>query len=134
MKKSEYFKLATKAGCHKKRAWVLSAFTLTQEPPEAWKNNPYQYRIVQTPTGHFFVNDQQQLEKIDGTEAGVPPFKVDDGIKLDTGDYPNVSKPIVASLGNILFNLCAIVPAFGNKVEFNNHHTSHERLHYSKRC
>ena len=118
MKKSEYFKLATKAGCHKKRAWVLSAFTLTQEPPEAWKNNPYQYRIVQTPTGHFFVNDQQQLEKIDGTEAGIPPFKVDDGIKLDTGDYPNVSKPIVASLGNILFNLCAIVPAFGSKVEF----------------
>ena len=118
MKKSEYFKQATKAGCHIKRAWVLSAFTLTQEAPDAWKNNPYTYRIVQTPTGHYFVNDQKQLEKIDGTEAGIPPFKVTDGIRLEPGDYTNVNKPIVASLGNILFNLCAIIPAFGNKVEF----------------
>ena len=103
---------------HTQRRWVLAAFTIQQEGPDQWKTDPYVGRIVQTPTQHFFVNEQGELEVIENSFAGSPVFNFMDAIDLKAGDFENVLEDMRISLGNLFFNLCAIIPAFGKKVPF----------------
>ena len=45
MDKRTYFKLATRAGLYAKRQWVISAFSIIQESPDAYTKDPYPYRF-----------------------------------------------------------------------------------------
>ena len=118
MNKFEYFKLACKEKLFEQRRWVFSAFTVQQEGPQEWMKDPYFGRIVQTPSGSFFVNQQKELEPLENTLASKPVFHLMEGIALDKKEFDNVNEPMTVSLGNLIFNLCAIIPAFGDKVPF----------------
>lgn len=125
MNKIEYFKKACQAGLYKHRNWVFAAFTVVQEDPSAWKKgDTYAWRINQTPAGAFFVKPELdsagnfQLEPIEGTRPGEPPFNFLEAIDLEPGDFPNVKEKMTVSLGNLFFNLCSIIPAFGSKMDF----------------
>lgn len=121
MNKNDYLKLAFKNNLFALRAWVFSAFTLQQESPDQWKKNPYKYRIVQTPTGVYFVNAtgvDAELEPIEGCIPGQAPFALLDPIELKAREFENVQEDMVVSIGNLFFNLCSIIPAFGKKVDF----------------
>ena len=118
MNKFEYFKLACKEKLHEERKWVFSAFTLQQEAPQEWMKDPYFGRIVQTPTGAFFVNAQKELEPLDGSSPAKPVFHLMQGITLKKDEFENVYEDMTVSLGNLFFNLCSIIPAFGKKVPF----------------
>jgi hypothetical protein len=120
MNKLAFFLAAMKADEHRRRAWVFSAFTMTAEDPDEWKKRPYAYRIVQTPTGHFFVDpdNNMELSPIEGSKAGEPPFSVNEHIQLIPGDVPNLKKTVETSYGNLLFNYVAIVWALNSKIEF----------------
>ena len=74
MNRLDFFLAAMQAELFKRRAWVISAFTLTQEAPDAYQKDPYPYRIVTRPTGTFFINpdNTQELIQIEGTAAGQP--------------------------------------------------------------
>lgn len=119
MQKLDFFLKAMNAGEYKRTAWVISAFSLIMEGPQDWKKDPYPYRIVQTPTGHFFVDpESKELVQIEGTSGGVAPFTMHDRVALTAGQVENLSKDIETTYGNILFNHIVVIYPFGKKVAY----------------
>lgn len=118
MLKTEYFKSAMKAGMFKKLDWCIRAFSLTSEPEDEWKNNPYAGRIVQHHTGYYIVNEQQQLVKIEDAVAGQPMYAFAEHLTIDKGDIPNVQETMETSYGNLLWNWIVIVWPFGHKLPY----------------
>jgi hypothetical protein len=121
MKKLDFFLAAAAADECRRSAWVISAFSLIQEDPEKWKSDPYPYRIVQTPTGHFFVDptNPQNLIRLEDAKPGVPVFSHKEHIQLKAGQVPNLHKDVETSYGNLLFNYTSILYAFGpDRFEF----------------
>lgn len=130
MNKLDFFLKAMKAEEYRRRAWVTSAFSLIREGPDDWKKNPYAYRIVQTPVGHFFVDPENgnQLSPIDEFVAGQPPFLIKDKIRIGIKhDVPNNFRQVKSSseefdtdttYGNLLFNFVCIIYPFGKKIPY----------------
>lgn len=120
MKKLDFFIKAMQNGEYRRRAWVISAFSLIKEAPDAWKKDPYPYRIVQTPGGHLFVDPESgnQLSSIDGTTGDQAPFQIKDAIALEANSLPNLTEAIETTYGNLLFNYTAVIYPFGNKIPY----------------
>lgn len=123
MKKHDFFLAAMKAGEYRRRAWVISAFSIINEADDAWKRDPYPYRIVQTRTAYFFVNPEKtseliQLEDVDVASA---PFNHRDKFVMKTGDIPNYvdeQQDLVTSYGQFLFNWIMCVYPFNRKIPY----------------
>lgn len=122
MNKLPFFLAAMAAGECRRRAFIISAFSLIQEGPDDWRKEPYPYRLVQTPAGHFYVSptDIDKLVLIPDAPAGAPPFHNRDIVNLKAGDVPNLKEDIQSTYGRLLFNFMVIVYAFGNKVDYVN--------------
>lgn len=120
MDKRTYFLKAMQAEEFRRRAWVISAFSIINDGGDAWKKDPYAYRVVQMPTGHFFVDPEKngELTKIDDVKPGQPPFAFMDRVALKKGDMPNVTQDLDTTYGNVLLNYIMLVYPFGAKVEF----------------
>jgi hypothetical protein len=120
MNRLAFFLAAMKAELYRKRAWVFSAFTMIQEGPDDWRKDPYAYRIVQTPSGHFFVdpNNGLKLTPLDDAPIGQAPFFIKDRIQLKAGDVINLSKSVETNYGNLLANCITLVYPFGNKIPY----------------
>jgi hypothetical protein len=120
MNRHELFLAAMQALEFKRRAWVISAFALVRETPDAWKENPYPYRIVQTPTGHFYVSpdDTNKLVPIPGTKAGEPVLNLKEKVTIEKGTFINLDKTIETTYGNILANHILLIHPFGNKIPY----------------
>jgi hypothetical protein len=115
--KLTYFKLACQNRLYAKKAWVVSAFTLINEAPDAYKSDPYNYRLVQTPTNTSYVYNNE-LIPIPDTKPGQPLYNLKDRIIADSSFCPNVQQPVETTYGNVLVNLIALVTAFGTKIPF----------------
>lgn len=130
MHKLEYFKLAIKANCYSLKNWMLSAFSITHEDKDAWLKDPYVYRIVQTPSGAFFVDpdktgpDPINLTPIEGYSTGSPIFTAKDRIELLAGEIENLSTDITSTIGNVLFNKICLTSSFGDKIPYINERVS----------
>ena len=77
MNKTDYFLKAIQAGLFKKKAWVISAFSIIAEDPNIHKEDRYLYRLVQNTVGHFFISEinsggEPKLEAIEDGVAGQP--------------------------------------------------------------
>jgi hypothetical protein len=121
MNKREFFLKAMQAGEFKRRSWVISAFSLVKEIPDAWKHEPYPYRIVQTPAGHFFLDPEKgnALSMIDDAAPNEPPFRFLDHLNITQDDVPNVHEgEVTTTYGNVLFNFTCLVWPFGGRVGF----------------
>ena len=120
MNRVEYLLAALRAKCYTKRAWVVSAFAVTAEAPDEYKKDPYPFRIVQLPTGPMYVDPFKNgdLSPIVGAKHGEPVFTFDDEVTVDSSVCANVQGQIDTCLGNLIYNLCCIVPAFKTKVGF----------------
>jgi hypothetical protein len=120
MNKLQFFLAAMAAGEYRRRAWVISAFSMIREGPDDWRKDPYPYRIVQTNVGHFFVSpdNTNNLIPIEGTQGGGAPFYHKDQVELTAGQVPNLKKDVFTSYGNIFFNYSVLVYSFNDKVEF----------------
>jgi hypothetical protein len=120
MKRQDYFLAAMRAEMYRHKNWVISAFAVTQEGPDAYKADPYAYRIVQQPTGIFFVDPENpgQLLPLEDAQVGQPPFNKADKISLKAGDLPNVLEEVETSYGNVLANGILLVYPFKNKIPF----------------
>jgi hypothetical protein len=120
MSKASYFQNAMAAGEYKRRAWVISAFSLIHEGPEDWKVEPYAYRIVQTPVGHFYVNpeDPTSLLPIPQTKPGEPPFKIKDRVQLKKGTLVNLDRDVETTYGNWFYNELNLCYPFGSKIPY----------------
>ena len=120
MKREEFFMKAMAAGNYRRLPWIISALAVTRSEPDAWKGDPYPYRIVQTPTGAFFVDPEKgnELSPIDGTKSGEPPFNYRDRITVNPETMPNATGEIDTLYGNVLVNFITLVWPFGNKLPF----------------
>lgn len=118
MDKLSYLKVAMASGCFRKKAWIISAFAITAEGEEAWKENPYPYRIVRKLTGIYFVNPKGELERIDGAKGDEPLFKFLDPITVTPAMCKNAKAPVETFIGNWIQNEILLVNAFGSKIPF----------------
>ena len=120
MNRYEFFLAAMAAGEYRRAAWVISAFSMVLEGPQDWKADPYPYRIVQLPTGFFFVNPQNTAELLAITDAtaGQPLYRMKERVQAKEGDIPNLKQSVETSYGNLLFNCIALVYAFGDKISY----------------
>jgi hypothetical protein len=131
MLRREFFLKAMKAGEYKRKLWVISAFSLVKEIPDQWKTDPYPYRIVQTPAGHFFIDPEKggSLSMIEDAPAGLPPFSFKDSIELVQGEVENVHEEhITTTYGNVLFNYTCLIWPFGVRVAFKTGRIQAEKL------
>lgn len=120
MLKHDFFHAAMKAGVYKKLAWTISAFSLTKEDPEAYKQSPYPYRIVADPLGYSFCSpdNPEELIRLDDAAAGKPLFRFLEEAKVTPDTIPNAKEEIITTYGNVLFNWIVMVYAFGGKLPF----------------
>ena len=144
MNKLQYFTEAMKAGEYRRLAWIISAFSLTSEGPDDWKNDPYPYRIVQRPSGFFFVDPQipyteprpgyymtpeaiassgltdANLIRIDGAKPGEPLFSVAEQVQAAAGTVLNMADDEDTSYGRLLANQIVLCHSFGSKIPYQN--------------
>lgn len=123
MNKIEYFKAAMKSGLYKSRPWLISAFSLTREAPNKYLEDPYYLRLVNLPTGHFYVSEEAstgtlKLEKIIDATPNQPLFSFKDTLTVDHELCENVDTSITTTIGQVLFNLIVLVHAFGSRFPF----------------
>lgn len=122
MKREAYLIEALKSDVIKKKAWFISAFAVISEGPEDYTKDPYDYRIVQTPTGIFFIDPNNQegnrLTRIDDAVYGEPLFSFKDEVVIGKDICINATGPTETTLGNVLFNLVSLIPSFGSKIPF----------------
>ncbi len=120
MKKYDLFIKAMNAQEYRRTSWVISAFSLVREAVDEWKNNPFPYRIVQTPAGNFYVNPENTTEilKIDDAAAGQPIYRMTDAIDLKANTFINQKNDIRTTYGNVLANHILLIQAFGDKIPF----------------
>ena len=108
----------------KYRQWVISVFAITQAKDNKTK---MPWSVVRSPAGVFFVNpESMELEKIEDAKIGEPLAAMLDPITLPVGSFLNVEQETFTTVGNLLFNCCAIIPAFGKYFPFI---TGHVNLH-----
>jgi hypothetical protein len=126
MEKLIYFLKAIKSNAFLSNHWIFSCFSLTSEDEGLWKKDPYPYRLVQTPTGFYFVDPENnnELTQLKGTILGSPAFTFKDRIELNAGDLKNLDEDIITTTGNVIFNCICIINAFGSKIKFINKRAS----------
>lgn len=120
MDKRSFFIKALSGDAHLKRDWVLSIFSVFQEPEDAWTKNPYPYRLVLRNDMMYFIDLDKNgdFTIIDDYVYGKPLFSVKDKILLHHGDLPNVVEKTQTTYGNVLFNAVCLCWPFGGKIPF----------------
>lgn len=123
-KRHDFFIAAMKAGEYRRRAWVVSAFSMIHEGPEDWKKDPYPYRIVQTRTAYFYVNPENTEDLIQLTDAdpSKPPFDHKEKFVMKPGDILNYGEheqqDLITSYGQFFFNWVMLAYPFGGKIRY----------------
>lgn len=122
MNKNLFFISAIRSKAHWKRDWVLRAFSLVREKAVSPNQEKTAYRIVQEPTGFFFVNpmNNDQLEAIDDAVAGQALFTADTPLTVPAKFFNEWPEGGITTVGNLLFNATVIWPAFAGRFGYFN--------------
>ena len=119
MHKLDLFKAVLKTDTIRKTAWVVSAFSIINEDNNAWQNDPYPYRIVQTTIANYYVDpNTRELKIIEGCQPGQSVFKFKERIVLYPEDMVNVLEETETTIGNAYFNKVCLCDNFGSKIKF----------------
>lgn len=118
MNKLDYLKYAIKNDCHKKKAWLVSAFGTIKEEADPIANS-YPGKVVKLAWGYGFVNSAVEIITIEGlTKEDRVIFTFKDPLTIDSSWCENALEPVQTTIGNLIFNLLAMVPAFNSKIPF----------------
>lgn len=119
MNKFEVFLTAIETGRIRQRAWVLSAFSMIHEGMDDWKKDPYYLRLVQTPSGNFYVDaDMATLVPLPDAKPGEPILKFKEPMTVKAGQVGNLDRDITSTVGNVFVNATTLAYAFGNKIPY----------------
>lgn len=120
MKRLEFFKKALNAKAFAVRKWLIAAFSVINEGPKSYEQDPYPYRIVQLPTGNYFIDPEnnRELTLIEDAVIGQPIFRFLEDIEATPQMCINLKEPVMTKIGNVLFNQVCIVSCFGDRVPF----------------
>lgn len=107
---------------YKSKPWVISAFSLFIESEDAWRKNPYPYRIVKTVAGYFYCSkeDPTQLVKITDADISQPLFYVHDKISISPLNVVIAQEVTETTIGILFLNYLTIIYPFENKIPFIN--------------
>lgn len=125
-------------GCAARRyyfkEWTLRMFAYTElpetYPDSAIKDRQYleqnqdqeltsrAYWPVKVGDAIGYRNFSDQFVECVGLKANSAIVAVNDTLELNAGDVPNLTQRVVTRIGNVLFNYCTLVYAFGNKIPF----------------
>lgn len=124
MNKADFFKLAMREGKYKDSQWVIESFAITPtvEEKEALKEPKYLYPVHLT-TGYFFIDENNQLIKIDdAVDLDQPLLNYKDRLDIHKGEaWLNLKEDTLnTSYGNALMNMILLVHCFGEKVDYIN--------------
>lgn len=117
MKRLEYLAYALKMECYKRKAWVVSAFSITQDSLDLFNRDPYPGKLLRSPTMIQFQSSRD-LEVIENIPVDQPLFAFKERVIVTPEMCPNVREPVETCIGNIIVNLACIVNAFGTKLPF----------------
>lgn len=121
MKRLDYFLAAIKDKAYTRTDWIRSVFCIVQEDPEAYKKDPYAYRLIQRRDGYFFLDPNNNLEPTKLTDADITKELLSPADVLDVplGILPNTPKAIkTTTIGNVLFNAIVVAHPFKDKIDF----------------
>ena len=131
MNKKELFLLAMKSEEYRRKAFVISAFSIFDESSDAWKKNPYPYRIIQTKTGYFFVDpdNNNELTIIEDAIVGEALYGIKEKVSVTIAvGITNLNSDIETTYGKILFNYIVLIHAFKNKIPYINTRISPDKV------
>ncbi|MND14842.1 hypothetical protein D3C81_193390 [compost metagenome] len=116
MKTADYFLLALNAGAYKKKAWVLSVFSILIDAKE--RREPYE--LIRTDKAIYFRDpvDLDNLVLIDDADVKRPLLGFRDKIAITPDLVPNLQAPITTTCGNLFFNFYVLIYALGKKIPY----------------
>lgn len=117
MKRLDYLKKALEYGYPLQRAWILSAFAVTQSRKTSFENGD----IVREQWGYrVYLPDAKpdEIIQIEDAPKDGPLFAFSDRITIDKTWAPNVDQPVEVPLGNLIFNAVSILGSYGAKFPF----------------
>lgn len=124
MLRSQYLREAIRSQAIYHLEWLIRIFTYTKDYPtlaqvqqETNIDLVYPYRLCLDNTQVGFYNNGV-FTPIDDAPTDRTLFTPTDGIKLTAGDLDNLSQDIVASVGNVIFNLYTLCIPFKDKVPY----------------
>ena len=121
MKKEEFILRAFQDGAFANRMWVIKLFAVTNDKRETPFAKMKDWYIQRTTTGIFVKLPEAlggKLEPLEGVSLTEPIAKMRDPIELPAGSFVSVKEKTLSSIGNLLFNCCALMPAFGDKIPY----------------
>lgn len=116
MTKIEYLKFAVKNNWLEHLSWIFAAFSLPVQKETA--NLSFGGRINLEPWGYSTVNGSDEPIRIEDSKAGQPLFSFKDELEIDPSWFPNVKGKTKTTVGNVVVNSVAIVPAFGKNLDY----------------
>lgn len=128
MNRTDFYLKAIAAKAHYDRDWVIRAFSRTVEDPEAWKERPAPWRVVQQPQGIFFVNEKMELEKIDDAKSNEALFRPDMILEVPPNYFEHWPQGGDTTPCNLLFNATALWPSVGGRYGYMNSEFNFEKL------
>lgn len=133
MDKIQYLKLAIGHKAHQYKAWVFSLVTQVHESPDDYLKDPYPYRLVQLPSGYFFVqpkegSDEVELLPIDKTKLGEPLFTFTEKIEIDSSWLPSIKDKLTSTVGILLVNAICLTDVFYDRIPYINSAITVEKI------
>jgi polyribonucleotide nucleotidyltransferase len=101
--------------------WVIKLFAVTNDKRETPLAKMKDWYIHRTTTGIFVKLPEAlggKLEPLEGVSLTEPIARMLDPIELPAGSFVSVKEKTLSSIGNLLFNCCALMPAFGDKIPY----------------
>jgi len=131
MKKLDYFRQAIAySTIYENKDWYTKCFNilLKDDLNDDWKKNPIRFDIVKKPDGIYYIDIVQNnnekpdytLIKIEDATPNEPLLNFTDPIEIKANFLKNVKVDTQTLIGNVIINAAAIVPCFGDKIDFIN--------------
>lgn len=120
MKKIDYFIKAINANLYLNKSWIIRCFSIVQETKTLEQLQTFE--ILQNNSGHYFKNEEGQLELIEGTDKdpSQPAFVFKEKCVLPAKSLINVTEEVETTYGRILANAILIHYPVGDKISFIN--------------
>lgn len=124
MDKYTYFVTAISRDMFRLTAWVISIFGTIVEEPDAYKADPYPFRLVRRKDGLYFVppvadrTGDTELVRITDADPSNPLFSFGERCNAKAGALKNLKKDIDTTYGNLIFNAIVLAWPFGDKIDY----------------
>lgn len=121
MTPEQYLISAIKHKCHCKKAWIVSAFTVSMES-ETLGKTIYPFKLLREPFGFFYYDENLEKKQLEvKPQEGKPLFHKYDKITIKKADIPFIQEETIeTTVGRLLLNLVIIGEPFYGRMPYIN--------------